>query len=130
MKNNNFKRNEEYLSSKDADDEQSKFTNKFKNIDRLIKKKLFLGNIGRFFTVREIVVNNFKNRLFLIKNLKPKTEPGLESEPKPKYGKLSLKLWEYLNEIVNEEKNINEEICRNYCKYKSQSSLGKDLKQI
>ena len=130
MKNNNFKRNEEYLSSKDADDEQSKFTNKFKNIDRLIKKKLFLGNIGRFFTVREIVVNNFKNRLFLIKNLKPKIEMGLESEPKPKYGKLSLKLWEYLNEIVNEEKNINEEIFRNYCKYKSQSSLGKDLKQI
>ena len=91
MKNNNFKKNEEYLPSKDADDEQSKFTNKLKNIDRLIKKKLFLGNIGRFFTVREIVVNNFKNRLFLIKNLKPKIEPGLESEPKPKYGKLSLK---------------------------------------
>ena len=40
MKNNNFKRNEEYLPSKDADDEQSKFTNELKNIDRLIKKKV------------------------------------------------------------------------------------------
>ena len=38
---------EGYLSSKDADDEQSKFANKLNNIDKGIKsveKKLFLNN--------------------------------------------------------------------------------------
>ena len=33
----------------------------------------------------------------------------------------------FLNEIVNEEKNINEQIFRNYFKYQNPSSLGKDL---
>ena len=33
----------------------------------------------------------------------------------------------FLNEIVNEEKNINEEIFRNYFKYQNPSSLVKDL---
>ena len=33
----------------------------------------------------------------------------------------------FLNKIVNEEKNINEEIFRNYFKYQNPSSLGKDL---
>ena len=67
-----------YLSLKDADDdEQSKFTNRLKNIDKGIKsveKKLFLSNIGLFFTAREKVHNNFKNRLFPIKNTEPEPE--------------------------------------------------------
>ena len=33
----------------------------------------------------------------------------------------------FLNENVNEEKNINEEIFRNYFKYQNPSSLVKDL---
>ena len=57
----------EYLSLKDADDEQSKFANTLNNID---------------------ILNNFKNRLFSIKNLEPESEPELEPEPKPKYRKL------------------------------------------
>ena len=51
-------------SLKDADDYQSKFV-----IDKGIKsidKKLFLSKIELFFTAREKVLNNFKNRLFPI----------------------------------------------------------------
>ena len=49
---------EGYWSLKDTDDEQRKFANKFKSIDegiRSIEKKLFLSNIGLFFTARENV---------------------------------------------------------------------------
>ena len=55
------------MSLKNVDDEQSKFANKLKNIDKGIKsvgKKLFLSNIGLFFTAREKVINKFKKRLF------------------------------------------------------------------
>ena len=34
---------------------------------------------------------------------------------------------EFLNEIVNEEKNVNEEILRNYFEYQNPSSSVKDL---
>ena len=40
---------EGYLSLKDADDEQSKFANELKNVDKdvkSVKKKVFLKNIG------------------------------------------------------------------------------------
>ena len=59
-----------YFLLKYADDEQTKFANKLRNIDKGIKpveKKLFISNIGLFFTAREKVHNNFKNRLFQIK---------------------------------------------------------------
>ena len=57
--------NEGYLSLKDADDEQTKFANKLKSINKgikSIKKKLFLSNIC------------------WIKNLVPKLEKELELE--------------------------------------------------
>ena len=60
---------EGYLSLKDVDDYQKKFANKLKSIDKGIKstdKKLFLSKIELFFTAREKVLNNFKNRLFPI----------------------------------------------------------------
>ena len=74
---------EGYLSLKNADDEQSKFANKWKNIVKGVKsveKKLFLSNIGLFFSARQNVLNNFRNRLVPLKNLEPK--PELETEPK------------------------------------------------
>ena len=100
---------EGYLSLKDADNEQSKFANNLKNIDKginSIEKKLFPSNIRLFFTAREKFLNSIKNRLFPIKNLElkpeqelePELEPELEAEldpkPKPKYRKFSLKLCE------------------------------------
>ena len=56
-----------------------------------------------------------------MKNLEPKPEqelePELESKPKPKKRKLSIKSPEdFLNKIVNKEKNENKEIFRNYFK--------------
>ena len=60
------------------------------------KKLFFLCDIGLFLTAGEKVLHNFKNILFLVKNLnqiltpKPKLEPELEVElepelePKPK----------------------------------------------
>ena len=68
---------EGYLPLKDTDNEQNNFANKLENIDKGIKseeKKLFLRKIRLFFTVREKVLNNFKNRLFLVKNLKSELE--------------------------------------------------------
>ena len=53
------------------------------------KKLFFLRDIGLFLTAGEKVLNNFKNILFLIKNLnqiltpKPKLEPELEVELEP-----------------------------------------------
>ena len=49
--------NKWYLSLKDADDEQSKVSNKLKNIElgqKSVEKYLFLNNIWLFLTVREI----------------------------------------------------------------------------
>ena len=106
-----------------ADNEQNNLTNILKNTDKGIKsveKELFLSNIGLFYTARGKVLNNFKNRLFQIKNpeikpeQEPESEPKLEKEPQPKpdpkYRKSSLKLREELLNInVNEERYINEE---------------------
>ena len=72
-------------------------------IDKAIKwveKKLLLSNIGLFFSAREKVPNNFRNRLVPLKNLEyePESEPKPELEPEPKHRKSALKLREYLNE--------------------------------
>ena len=121
---------EGYFSLKCANDEQNKFANKLKNIDKDIKsveKKLFLSNIGLAFTTWVRVLNNFKNRLFPIKNLEPEHKSETKSEAKselgaePKYREFSLKLHEdFLNQIVNKE------IFRNYFKYQNPLFLVKD----
>ena len=62
---------ERYLSYKDADDEQSKFANNLRNIDKGLKsveKIVFLNNIGLYLTAREKVLNKFKKRLLLQKH--------------------------------------------------------------
>ena len=62
------------------------------------------------------------------KELELALKQDLDLKQKPKYRKLSLKSREqFSNEIVNEEKNINEEIFRNYFKYQDPSFLVKDL---
>ena len=50
----------------DADNEQSKFSNKLKSIDKVIKsiEKKLLSDIGLFFTVREKVLKNFKTNFY------------------------------------------------------------------
>ena len=64
---------------------------------------LFLSNIGSFFTAKEKVFNNFKNRLFPITNLEPEIEkesdPELEPKTKPYRQFLSKSRGEFLNEI-------------------------------
>ena len=87
---------EGYLSLKNVDDEQSKFANKWKNIVKVVKsveKMLFLSNIGLFFSARQNVLNNFKNRLVPLKNQEPEPElaPKPELEPESKHRKSALK---------------------------------------
>ena len=68
---------EGYLSLKDTNDEQIKFPNKLKSIDKsikLIEKKFFLSNIGLSFTAREKILNNLTNRL-----LRTKTRTGIKN---------------------------------------------------
>ena len=63
---------EGHLSLNDADDEQSNFAAKLNNLDKgkkTIKKGFFINNLGLLFRDREKVLNNFKTRLFPIKNL-------------------------------------------------------------
>ena len=67
---------------------------------KLADKKLFLSNIGLFFTAREKPLINFEDRLFPIKNLEPKAEQKLE----PKL-ELELETEKFSDEIVN-KKNI------------------------
>ena len=60
---------EGYLSLEDADNKQSNFDNELNNFDKSIKN-LFLSNLRLFFGAREKVLNNFKSRLFPIKNFR------------------------------------------------------------
>ena len=108
---------------------------------------LFLNNLDLLFSAREKVLNSFKSRFFPIKNLDkipsrdPGTEPATESEVatepalKPatettptKHKKSKLKLQQnFINEIIADEKDINNGIFSNYFKYQKPSFLVKDL---
>ena len=126
-----------YLSLENADHKQSNFAIILKNFEKstkILEKKSFLNNLGLLFSAREKVANSFKSRLFLIKYLnktttceptpEPATEPEVAKEPatepikatkaakvKTKRKISSLNLCEkFLNEIIKEEKNINEQI--------------------
>ena len=62
---------EGHLSLEDADDEQSNFEVKLKNLDKgkkTIERQFFLNNLGLLFSTREKLHRNFKTRLFPIKN--------------------------------------------------------------
>ena len=115
------------------DIKQSNFADELKNFEKgtkTLEKKSFLNNLGLLFSAREKVLNNFKNRLFPIKNLdkipareptpevqseqEVATEPGVATEPtkatkaKTKCKIASLKLGEeFLNKIKNDEKKKN-----------------------
>ena len=61
------------------------------NFDQGIKKlekKYFLNNLGLLFSAREKLLNSFKSRLFLIKNLDkiPTHEPTPEPATEPEVG--------------------------------------------
>ena len=83
---------EEYLLLKDADNKPSNFATELKNFDESIKTidtKSFLNNLGLFFSAREKVPNNFKSRIFPIKNLDKTSareltfESAIQPAPKP-----------------------------------------------
>ena len=63
---------EGYKSLGDGDDEQSNFAAKLKILDKgkkTIKREIFLNSLRLLFSARGKVLNNFKIRLFPIKNL-------------------------------------------------------------
>ena len=122
------------FSLEDADDEQSDFAAKLKNLDKVkktVEKRPFLNNLGLFFSAREKVLNNFKSRLFSIKNLEkyPTRDSTTELATEPtKHSKSKLELQqELMNEIIADGKVINDEIFWNYCKYQNPLFLAKDL---
>ena len=76
-------------------------------------------------------LNNFKSRLFPIKNLDkiPTREPApeLAAEPtKHRESKLTLQQ-EFMYEIIADKKDISDKIFRNYFKCQNPSFLAKDL---
>ena len=81
-----------YLSLKDADDKQSNFATELKNFDKSIKTidtKSFLNNLGLFFSTREKVLNNFKSRIFPLKNLNQHLNKHLNQHLKQRKQKLN-----------------------------------------
>ena len=83
------------------------------------------------FSAREKIVNSFKSRLFPIKNLEriPLRQPAAESAAEStKHKKCKLKMeQEFINEIIAEERGIDNEIFLDYFKYQNPSLLVKDL---
>ena len=141
---------EGHFSIEKADNKQCNFANELKNFDKGIKgleNNSFLNDLGLLLSARGKVLNSFKRRLFPIKffdkipKRQPTLEPATEAEVAAKPSKAtkaikaktkrkisSLKLREeFLNKIKNEEKNINEQIFRDYFLYQTSSYLTKVL---
>ena len=100
------------------------------NVKRQLKKN-FLNNLRLFFGAREKVLTNFKSRLFSVKKLNKFStrEPTSEQVIEPaKQKKSKLKLQQgFMNEIIADEKDINDEKLWNYVKYQNPFLLAKDL---
>ena len=71
---------------------------------RPVKKRCFLKNAEVFLSVREKILNNFKTKIFSIKNsnqiptLEPALEPAVFDTPNPtkrQINKSSLKIYEF-----------------------------------
>ena len=90
---------------------------------KTVEKNVFLNNLGLFFSAREKILNNLKNKLFPIKNLEKTSTRELAPElaPGPTKHKLSnIKLQqEFMNEIIVDKKGINDEMFWNYFKYQN-----------
>ena len=92
---------ERYFWIKDADDDQSNFPAELKNLDKgteKIEKDFFLNNLGLSFSATKKVLNNFKGRLFPIKNLDKCDGCGFESSCthlNVRYGACFVQ-WEYI----------------------------------
>ena len=98
--------------------------------------------MGLLFSAIENVLNNFQSRLFARKKLdkiptreptpevatEPTSEPATESNEHKK-SKLKLQQ-EFMNEIIFNEKDINDEIFWNYSKYQNPSVLEKYLFKV
>ena len=117
------------LSIEKADNKQSNFAYELKNFEKSTKtleKKSLLNNLGLLFSAREQVFNSFKSRLDKIPTREPtpeaaaeptaRTTPNVATEATiTKHKKYKLKLQqEFMNEIIADEKDINNEIFRKY----------------
>ena len=98
-----------------------------------MKKKSFLNNLGLLFSAREKVLDNFKSRLFPIKNLykiptrEPATDPAKEPTPTKHKKSKSKSQEEFTNEIIDDKKNRSNQIFLGYFKYQNPSFLVKDV---
>ena len=98
-----------------------------------LKKKVFLNNVGLLFNGIDKVLHSFESRLFPIKNLckfptsQSAAEPKMEST-RTKYKKPKLRLQqECMNKIIADEKDINNEMFLNYFNPQNPLFLVKDL---
>ena len=77
---------ERELTLEEPDNEQSKLVNELNGIDRRVKpaeKISSLKNVGLFLGARKNVHNDFKSRIFPIKNLDKITTPDPAPESAP-----------------------------------------------
>ena len=84
------------LSVKDTDEEQSNLISILKDINSGVKpveKRSFLNNIGLFLIAREKILNNFRSKIFRIKNTSAE---------------------QALNKHLNKHLNLNHHLNRNY----------------
>ena len=97
-----------------------------------------LNNVGLFLKAGEKVLNNFKSRIFPIKDKiptpeyepvpEPASNPKVFDTPKSKRKILPIEFLEkILNETVKEEKNINNQIFKEYYHYQALLFLANDL---
>ena len=111
------------MSLKDGDEEQIQLVNELKGMGkgkRPVKKRCFLKNAELFLSVREKILNNFKSKIFSIKNSSqiPTLEPAVFDTPIPtkrQINKSLLKIYEFFfNKIANDKTNINTGISNEY----------------
>ena len=108
----------------------SKLINELKGIDgglKLVWKKNFSKLCKITFNARKKVLNDFKSRIFPIKNQNEISTPEPTSKPKSKPTKKQAKkhLPKFLDEIVNYERNINNKVFNDFFKYHNPSLLLK-----
>ena len=128
-----------------ADYEHSNLFKELSNInkgEKPVKKIFILENVRVLLEVREIVLNSFKSNLFPLEEITPDPTPDLTTDlpvfytPKQTREQSSIskikispfKLSEnFIDEIRDEEKYINNEIFKAYFEYQNPLFLVKDL---
>ena len=105
-----------------------------------MNKNLFINNLEKYLNTYNKIIDSLNNNLFPKINVNcethcferphhetPHSEIICPEAPQPRHKIVQLKLWkQFVNTIVYDEKNISNEIFRNYFKYQNPLFLLKD----